>query len=55
MPKYTNFEDGARNFLVKVLQKVPKNACFFQNLPAAQQIWSKWNLYSDLGELRKLF
>ena len=57
-PNFTNFEGGGsaprkRDFLVKIFQKVPKNASsgfFFKNLPAAQIICSKWGLYSDLGE-----
>ena len=36
-------------------QNFPKSASkrlsdFFQNVPAAQKFWSKWCLYSDLGE-----
>ena len=50
-PIYTNFEGErapkktlrgrARDFFVKIFQKVPKNGffdCFFKNLPAAQKI-----------------
>ena len=40
-----------RNFLVKIFQKVPRNAflaCFLKNLPAVQKKWSKWG--SNLRE-----
>ena len=53
---YTNFEGKRalkkRNFLVKIFQKVPKNAvfaCFFKILPAAQKILPKQGLFNDLG------
>ena len=43
-PIYTNFEGEPapkkRDFLVEIFQKVPKNAFFFKNLPATQNIWS---------------
>ena len=41
------------NFSQKCL-KTPFLACFFINLSAAQKFWSKWGLYSDLGELQKI-
>ena len=60
MPIYTHFEGGARaekrDFLVEILQKVPKNAIFglfFKILPAAQKFLPKQGLYSGLRELRK--
>ena len=62
-PIYTNFEGGGsarrknQNILVQIFQKLPKNlpflAYFFKIESAVQKIWSKWGLYSDLGDLRK--
>ena len=59
-PIYTNFEGerAPKNaiFLSTFSKKSLKTtflACFLKNLPALQKIWSKWGLYSDMGELRK--
>ena len=59
-PLFTNFEWGARAKKTGFWSKFSKNclktpflACFFKILPAKQKIWSKWGLFSDLGELRK--
>ena len=60
-PIYDNFEGGARRknaiFCSKVFKnciKTPFLACFLKKLTAAQKIWSKWGLYSYLGELKKI-
>ena len=47
-----------RDFLVKIIQKVPENAFFgllFQKIACGTKnfFWSKWGFYSDLGELTK--
>ena len=47
-----------RNFLVKIFQKVPKNAfflaCFFKILPAAQKVFTKTRSFWCLGTAQKI-
>ena len=61
-PIYTYFKGERapkkRNFLVKIFQKVPKNAflaCFFKILPAAQKFGPKHGLLSDWESSENLF
>ena len=51
----TSCYKNLRNFLLKMFQKVTKNAflAFFWNLPAAHLIKPKQGLFNDSGELRK--